>query len=332
MKSPHSLNEFIGSHLQDTLKQLERTRRRMRSTWWLWVLCLGLAALFYLFVVEPIHLEQSKGHELYIKLAYIGIGIVLALAGVMLIRNLMMRQFVDRPSEHLQREYKQKVIAPLLQFVHPHYIYEPTENLPVEDFVETGLFANKDYTVQGNDLITGRMGYLLFQFCDLRVSVIPGARFQRAKADTVFYGSCYMLQSPRYFGTPVYVHSRGCKFMEMVNPGNFLMLSDKAFNQRFVVYSADVAEAEQLLKPSLLKRISALQFMPDISLFIAFHKHRIYIAVNTGMDNFELNMNRSLEDRQLLIDYCMVFMHQLQLVQEMRDSISIWTTAAFSRS
>ncbi len=332
MKSPQSLSEFINSHLHGTLKQLESARKRMRSTWWLWVLCVGLAVLFYLFVVQPIHLEQSFGHELYIKLLYVGIGIVLALAGVMLIRNLMMRQFVDRPVEQLQRDYKRQVIAPLLQFLHPHYIYEPMECLPVEDLVETGLFANKDYTTQGNDLITGRMGHLLFQFCDLSVSVIPGARFQRAKADIVFNGSCYVLQSPRYFGTPVYVHTRGCQFIEMVSPGNFLLLPDKDFNQRFVVYSEDVAEAQQLLKPNLVKRISALQFVPDISLFIAFHKQRIYIAVNSGMDNFELNLNRSIDDRQLLVDYCTVFMHQLQLVQELRDNISIWTTAAFSRS
>ncbi|SHL70932.1 Protein of unknown function [Chitinophaga jiangningensis] len=332
MKSANSFNEFAEVYLQQDLRRMEKMRINLRKTWWWWLLLIGFILLFYFFVVQPVQLDQEEGQEWYTKMAYIGIGLLLALGGGMLIRNLLIRQFIDRPRVELEADYKEKVVRTLLHFWEPGLRYDPDHCFSYEDLVRSGFFSAEGTYYRGNDLISGRRNNLSFRICDLVVTSIPDGRNIRRQQELLFCGSCGVLESPRFFDVPVYVFTKGVIPRGELRLGHHIQLPDVAFNQQFTVFSPDIAEATYLLKPNLLKHIAALKYAATVQVFLTFYQQYIYIGIHSGIDYFELNFNCSLTDTGRMYNELVAFGHQLDLMGNVQKNVSIWTVAAFSRS
>ncbi|WP_291913729.1 DUF3137 domain-containing protein [Chitinophaga sp. CB10] len=324
MKSANSFNEFAEVYLQQDLRRMEKVRVSLRKTWWWWLLLAGFVLLFYLFVVRPVELDQQEGEAWYTRAAYIGIALLLALGGGMLIRNLLIRQFIERPKAELETDYKERVILPLLQFWEPGIRYVPEQYFSHEELAASGFFHADLSYIRGNDMISGKRNNLTFRICDLVVTSRP--------QEMMFAGSCGVLESPRFFDVPVYVFTKGVIPRGALRLGHHIQLQDAAFNAQFTVFSPDVTEASYLLKPNLLKHIVALRSNGAAQVFVTFYQQFIYIGINSGIDFFELNFSRPLTDRSWLYNELLSFNQQLELMGNVQKNVSIWTVAAFSRS
>ncbi|MFB6454609.1 DUF3137 domain-containing protein [Chitinophaga sp. Hz27] len=338
--------EPIYQRLLPDLKELERQRQMLQGRRkWLWPAGIILLALFVVFVIIPLHLEETNVPDYQQRVGYLIIGLLLALGGGMLIRNLLLRQFVLIPLSKFHEDFKEKIVRPLLRYINASFDYLPETHISYEQFIQSGLFARREYELDGNDLVTGKMGHLSFLVCDLMVTWFPQWISKKQPGDVVFYGSFFIMESPRFFSNPIYVVSRSenegrvfsggssdMGFIETWNLGSPVIVSEKSFNEHFEVYARDMVEARQLMNNRLLNRIAALKRDSQTSLYIAFHTNKLYVGINNLQDAFEFSYDYPIDNKQLLGAYFYNFITQLELLQELRESISIWTPNVFSRS
>ncbi|WP_143310281.1 DUF3137 domain-containing protein [Chitinophaga vietnamensis] len=337
MRSLEEFKTFVDQHLRKDLQKLEQQRiAGRRWTRWMWVAGILPVLLFYLLMTA------GGGNTTVIWLIAV---VILGVSVGLLVKYLMSRHPKAQPATDYRQDFKQKVVKPIISFINPDYTYLPLNYASFEEFTESGLFAKKEYNISGNDQVFGKMGNMQFQFCDLKVTRMPLVTLRGRGADTVFSGSYFIAQFPRYFTAPVYILSRNSMteeiftstaedngFIETWNLGKKVLPADAAFNREFMVYSSDAEEAQQLLSPALMQRVLALQERSQAKLFISFYSNRIYIGINHGLDYFEADMNQSLADPNLLTGYYMDFLTLLQLVEDLQQNVSIWTTTAFSKS
>ncbi|HVI44294.1 MAG TPA: DUF3137 domain-containing protein [Chitinophaga sp.] len=347
MKTLEEFSAFVDQQLDKDLKDLEQKRVAGRA--WIrrmWILGILPVVLFFIFIIRPAmdvgRTDTSGGNDLFV---FVIAGALLMAGAGFLIRHFMMRTRGATEIKDYQQDFKNRVVRRIIAFINPEYTYQPLNYASYEEFTENGLFSRKDYRITGNDQVFGKTGEMNFQFCDLKVTHMPLVTLRGQDADVVFEGSYFIAQFPRYFSTPVYVISRVSMsenlfaspnanegYIETWSLGKKVLPSDAAFNKAFMVYAKDVEEAQQLLTPVLLQKIAALQERSQAKLFISFYSNRIYIGISHGRDYFEAGLDESLNNQQLLKDYYLDFLTQLQMVEDLKQNVSIWTTTAFSRS
>ncbi|MBC9914234.1 DUF3137 domain-containing protein [Chitinophaga varians] len=347
MKTLAEFNTFVDQQLDAQLQQLEKQRkagqawvRRMRI---LGVVPVIIFFVFLMWVVIP-RQENSGANSLSVFLI-LGAGIVITLGLSFALRRYMAKQKGMQEMVDYKQDFKNKVIQPIIRFIDPAFTYQPLNHASYEEFTESGLFARKAYNITGNDQVFGKTGDLTFQWCDLKVTHMPTVTLRGLGADVVFEGTYFMAQFPRYFNTPVYIVPRvtmmesltsatqtDTDYIETWNLGKKVTAADAAFNKVFMAYAKDADEAQQLLTVSLLEKITRLQERSQAPLFLSFYNNRIYIGISHGEDYFEAGLQDSLTDRRLLTNFYMDFAGLLEIVDDLRQNGSIWTSIAFSRS
>ena len=346
MKTLEEFDTFLDRQLNSELQTMEQKRITGRN-WmrWMWVACLLPFAAFVFFIVR-FSTTQSTADNPAGNQVFVIVGLVLLFtAGGYATRYFMMKQKGMEAATDYQHDFKTRIVKPVIAFIDPSFTYQPLNYASYEEFTESGLFAKKDYHITGNDQVYGKIGDLNFQCCDLTVTHMPLVTVRGQGPETVFCGSYFIGQFPRYFHTPVYILSRSSTigslfsgsatdngFIETWSLGKKVLPSDTTFNKLFMVYSPDINEAEQLLTTDLMEKIIRLQERSAARLFISFYNNRIYVGISHGMDYFETTLNKSLQDRKMLQNFYLDFMSLLQLAEDLRGNMSIWTTNAFSRS
>ncbi|MGF6925179.1 hypothetical protein QFZ48_000679 [Chitinophaga sp. W2I13] len=336
MKTLEEFNAFLDRQLNDELESLEKQRIAGRN--WvrrMWVVSLLPFAAFVFFIVR-FSLQPASGNEGNRTVVIAGLVLLVTLTGYAM-RRFMMKQGGVNEATDYRHDFKQRIVKPLISFIHPDYQYQPLNHASYEEFTESGLFEKKAYQITGNDQVYGKLGEMNFQFCDLTVMHMPLVTVRGQGPDTVFCGSYFIGQFPRYFSTPVYVLSRnnsaaGEGYIQTWHLGKKVLPADAAFNKLFMVYAPDEVAAQQLLTPALMERMVALHERTGARLFISFYNNRVYIGIDHGTDYFETTLNKSLHNRQLLNNFFLDFMSMLQLAEDLKSNLPIWTSCAFSPS
>ncbi|MGF6846939.1 hypothetical protein QFZ51_002174 [Chitinophaga sp. W3I9] len=336
MKTLEEFNAFLDRQLNDELESLEKQRIAGRN--WvrrMWVVSLLPFAAFVFFIVR-FSLQPASGNEGNRTVVIAGLVLLVTLTGYAM-RRFMMKQGGVNEATDYRHDFKQRIVKPLISFIHPDYQYQPLNHASYEEFTESGLFEKKAYQITGNDQVYGKLGEMNFQFCDLTVMHMPLVTVRGQGPDTVFCGSYFIGQFPRYFSTPVYVLSRnnsaaGEGYIQTWHLGKKVLPADAAFNKLFMVYAPDEVAAQQLLTPALMERMVALHERTGARLFISFYNNRVYIGIDHGTDYFETTLNKSLHNRQLLNNFFLDFMSMLQLAEDLKSNLPIWTSRAFSPS
>lgn len=351
MKTLEEFNAFLDQQLAQELNTLEAQRVTGRN--WMrrmWIFTLVPFAVFIFFIVRyslqssrEAAAGQSTGSG---NATYVIIGLVLLFTlGGYAMRYFMMKQKGGDEAADYQHNFKNRIVKPVISFIDPTFTYQPVNHASYEEFTESGLFAKKDYHITGNDQVYGKLGDMNFQCCDLTVTYTPTIMVRGQAPDTVFRGSYFIGQFPRYFSTPVYILSRGSGmerllsnaaadngFIQTWGLGKKVLPADPAFNKLFMVYAPDATEAQQLLTPGLMEKIIALQERTSAKLYLSFFNNRVYIGIGHGMDYFETTLNKSLHDKQMLQHFYLDFTTVLQLAEDLKGNLPIWTSRAFSRS
>lgn len=351
MKTLEEFNTFLDQRLQQELQALEKRRIAGRN-WirWMWAAILVPFAVFVFFLVRySLHTaaetaaagQAGSGNQVILMVALV----TLFTLGGYAVRYFMMKQKGATAAVDYGQDFKEKIVRPVIGFINPSYTYQPLNYASYDEFTESGLFARKNYTITGNDQVYGKLGEMNFQCCDLTVTHMPLVTLRGQGPDVVFCGSYFIGQYPRYFSTPVYILSRGTTleswfssgaadngFIETWNLGKKVLPADSTFNKLFMVYAKDENEAQQLLTPILMEKLTQLQERSGAKLFISFYNNRVYVGISHGMDYFETTLHKSLEDRQMLKNFYLDFVSMLQLAGDLQHNTTIWTSHAFSRS
>ena len=226
--------------------------------------------------------------------------------------------------------FKEKIISRMVSFINPSVKYIPLAHLSIGDVFESGLFEERNYTIDGSDQISGKHNGVPFISCDLTLQHQKTFTQENEQPDTVFYGQFFVARFNKTFSTPVYIipkkHKSGTLGYLVSGKGEDVRLEDPEFMKMFNVYSNDQIEARYILTPSLMERIKELAVRTKGEFYIVFYNNKITVANNSGINNFETGYSKSItkNDNEMLIGFYTDLYNQFAIIDELKLNINIW--------
>ena len=198
------------------------------------------------------------------------------------------------------------------------YYYNMYENLDAVDIIRSRLF--KPFTHQrGNDYISGIKNGVLFKFSDIILenklnpyTDIEDHLMEITQSIVIFIQTILKFFKFKYNDGKVHKFT-GILFIadfnKNINSKTFVMetktprvrnlqlikMDNPKFNEKFKVYSDDIQNAMYLLSPSLMEKIYRLSQRFKKPINISFIGTKIYISIDTKVDNFEPNLEKNIE-------------------------------------
>jgi len=165
--------------------------------------------------------------------------------------------------------------------------YSPTSGFNRKIIYESGIVKRAD-KVESEDMIKGVIKHKTFMCSDIQLKNIYHSNNQK-RVKTIFKGKMYIIDFEKPFSDDIFIipsqQSVHFKYKDMIKVKTESML----FNQTFDVYAKNKKAVFYYLKPKLIEKFSHLSKYAH-SVSISFKNNRLYIALNTKKDAFDLKM------------------------------------------
>lgn len=262
---------YYNHTIHPELQRMEKRRRRL------------LALLFFSGILAP---------SLLYLMIYIGIP---AITMFLLVPIGFYILYLLYKVQQFRNSFKPNVINLLLDFIDdgPNYgtlKYDPTQSISKNKFKASRLFSSAANEYQGEDHISGRIGELDFELCELNVREFSKVRnrlnyvfkgvFMNAQINHPVKGAIIVF--PKKFKQYL---SRSMKAatingIELMEEGSF----SEDFEEAFITYASRDAPLAALLSPKMQQSITDFRTRTGEEIYVSFVKNEIYIAV-TEPDN-----------------------------------------------
>jgi hypothetical protein len=226
--------------------------------------------------------------EIYVRIFVLSLLLMLILGVYMSFVIYRMRKFI--------REFKPHVVRLVLDFIDDQPLfgeleYKPKGKIPYRRFLSSGIFSLGEAVYEGEDYITGRIGDIEFEMCELLVREFSRVR---ARLDDVFKGIFIhavfrhpargrLLVLPRD-EMPLMIDS----VRDFVANGGHCMddhIQDEEFLRRFTVYGTRDARLSTLLPKEL--RAFILHYRPQNEVYLSIIGQHIFVAISNDKDILE---------------------------------------------
>ena len=101
-------------------------------------------------------------------------------------------------------------------------------------------------------------------------------------------------------------------------------MDDSEFNAKFSVYSNDMQNAMYILSPAFMKRLLDLKRRLNFPISVSFVGDKIYIFLDTGKDNFEPDIDKSVLHANPAFTIKRELSHFLSIVKTLNLNTKIW--------
>jgi preprotein translocase subunit SecG len=306
----NELKTLYTNKLKVALKGMEKTRLQVK--WFLIaVFVLGIATWFF----------ASRTDPRFLKVLIVIFGIALTLL------SLIMSSIKN---QKYRREYKQKVVGEIVRLVNPEYKYNPDKSISLKDFNKSKLFKKEAETVWCDDHVSGKVGEIPFEFCELWAEV--GSR-NSDDNNLIFKGIFFFAEFNKKIKSETYVLpdtaerllGKSGQMLQRNNKGELVKLENPNFERLFAVFGTSQNEARYILTPRMMEAMIKIkkQFMWDMQ--FSFIGKRVYCAVKIKKHLFEPAISRSgvnyrdIEEMHQLLNLAQI------IIEEMDLNTMIWT-------
>ena len=267
--------------------------------------------------------EKIKEFELYRQQVckkaniFLAVGIVLVIAGFLLIISLELPVFVlaivfgfvfiginSSLKNKLSKEFKQKFVINLVKEIYPNSTYNPNVGIAVERIMEPGLFKRPDRYFLEDYLASSYEG-VGFEMCDFtfqeRHVTYDSKGHARTTYETYAKGRFMIFDFAREFNQVLKVvenaylglNTRGLEKIETESID---------FNKKFKTYTSDGVTAFYVLTPQIQLKLLELESKFKGSIFFAYMRGKLYVAITDGVSMLDINASKklSLETLQIL--------------------------------
>ena len=334
IKSVDEFRTFLNTELKDDLASLESGRLSFRKA----IVIGGIIAVITVIAVigfvvynamNPRDTLSEPANPMKYILPIMGLGVLIPL-----LTNFFMKKRNVNPEDQANafggNAFKEKVISRMVNFINPSVKYIPMAHLSLGDIFESGLFQERNYPLDGSDQISGRHNGVPFISCDLSMQFKRNFSDEKDSPDCAFFGQFFVARFNKSFSTPVYIIPRKNKYSTLSylesDKGESVKLEDPEFMKLFNVYSKDQVESRYILTPAMMERIKDLAKRTKGEFYIAFYNNKITVANNSGINNFEASVSKSItkNDNQLLVDFYTDMCNQFAIIDELKLNINIW--------
>jgi len=222
------------------------------------------------------------------------------------------------PLARVARSAKVSVICSLCEPLGVTYRDAGFEAPAFDTFLSLNLLP-KPTSKAFQDLFTGRRGDVAFALCEATISQGSGK-----SRTVVFQGQLFRLVTPRRLAsTTVVLRNSGWlqKFFECPKGLSPVGLEDPSFNQSFRVFGQDQVEAREVLTPTFMERLTALETAyAGGHIRCAFDATQLLIALECP-NRFEIGgMFSNLVDRSRVEGVARNIEQVFQMIDEFRDA------------
>lgn len=319
MKSITELTDFYYKELYPALNDLEQTRIAILSQMKFYG---GIGAV--IFAVVALWIKKNFGllHPSFFILFIVTIGI-----GGFVYKTLI---------QDYIKEFKERIITPLVQAIDPKLSYTPYLFLPRHLFERSSLFKHSIDRYSGNDCVKGTVHNIPIEFSDVHAEYQTRDSKGRTQWHTLFRGLFLVAEFNKHFqSTTVILPDLAEKTLGNLIGGwlqsmnlsrdKVIQLDDPEFEKQFVVYGNDPIEARYILSHSMMNRILEFQKKISYPLFISFTHNHIHVAIQTEKDLFEPTIFKSLLDYKQAIEYVSTLHNTLGIIEELKLNEKLWS-------
>jgi len=319
MKSISQLTEFYYKTLYPTLTKLEDERKQLRHR----VIVVG-SILTFITLLIAISLKDIIAHNFdllfFIGGAYIGVGAV--------IYKLLIKDYT--------KEFKEKIIAPLIHEIDPNLRYSRTLYVLSSHFIRSKIFKQKPDRYTGNDLVDGKIDGINIQFSDINAQKEHRDSNGKKHYDTIFKGLFIVSEFNKNFKgrTIVLPDMAQSTFGDLIggwlqsnnmSRNELVKMDNVKFEKKFVVYSTDQIEARYILSHALMEKLLNFQKRSKHPVCVSFTGGSIYIAINSHDDQFEPSIFHSLLKYKIAMEYVNTLHLAVGIVQELKLNQKLWS-------
>ncbi|MDY0277338.1 MAG: DUF3137 domain-containing protein [Acholeplasma sp.] len=191
-------------------------------------------------------------------------------------------------------KFKKMFVSTELKRILPNVTYSPEEGLAREDVFETELITHH-LGFESEDLITGNISSIDFKASDVYVSQYQRGKHTRA-GNVYFKGQFFIIDIKEKSEEMVYVIPKNNKFFNVKKEYIKPELEWVKFNKQFNVYSKTNQATFKVVKPRFMERMANANDLERLTAF-AFYHNKLYVAINTNIDTFDLRLYRSINKR-----------------------------------
>ena len=226
-----------------------------------------------------------------------GIFIVLLIVSSFLLYSWIQNRYINA--------FKEKINKTLFKRLHPQIKYNPDEHIAKEDFKNSHLFADKNYTYEGCDHCSLRVKNHLIEFSELKASVHKSTG-EHSSSETVYFHGLFMKlhlkKKMEFIGIIPKQKKKGLfSFMDKIThsfKGKQKLDFQGDFGRTFDTYCDNVSQAQKILTEDLKKNILQMHSQFDQNIYLSFRESFVYIAVECGAF-FEPPLNKPIQVEDL---------------------------------
>ena len=303
MKRLEEFRIYYNKTIYPELMRMERHRRRLLRLIFFSVLILGGAILF----------------QLYIRILVISLVLMIPITVYMAYLLFRIREFI--------RTFKPNVMNLVLDFIDDgpnrgtlHYV--PERKLARERFLNSRLFVTPAPYYEGEDYISGRVGEMNFELCELDVREISPVL---NRLNIVFKGVFLYAIFPEETEGAIVVwprdqrqfHTRSIREFTWEGGENVdhEIMNDQ-FRQFFMTYATEDTHVAGILTEPMQEAIVQYVDQTDKDIYLAFFDQEVYIAVTEEKDILEPYIFRSNLSFELVREFFEDVNLLLQIVEE----------------
>ena len=243
LKSVDEFRVFINSDMKEDIEALESSRKSSRKVMIVGgilcgILIVGVMGYIIYTSLKP-SLEGDYNQPFNPMTTIVPFFVMVLL--ITIIANVVMRKRTSKSQiSAAQTEifgnnsFKEKIISRMISFINSSVKYIPMAHLSLGDIFESGLFEERNYTLDGSDQISGRHNGVPFISCDLSLYFKRNFSDEKDGPDCAFYGQFFVARFNKTFSTPVYIIPKKNKYDTLSylvgGKGETIKLEDPEFN------------------------------------------------------------------------------------------------------
>ena len=252
--------------------------------------------LLWLFLLSVVLLTTVIGLNIYLE--------AFAFALILMIPLGIYASYLLYRIQRFRSKFKPYVVNLLLDFIDdgPNFgtlKYDSERVIEKSRFVSSGLFVTRAMQYKGEDHISGRIGELDFELCEIEVKTLSKVRssmdvifrgvFLLAKFNTIAEGA--VIVWPRE--TKQY-HTKAIKsFVKKGGHNIDEQMEVESFRELYITYATKDANIHKTLNREMQIALADYRILTDKAVFFSFMADNIYIGVTEPKDILEPYIFRS---------------------------------------
>ena len=216
--------------------------------------------------------------------------------------------------KRLSISFKTIYVDKAFKDINPSLIYQPKEGLNKEFIYDCHVLRKED-KFTSEDYVSGSILEHQFISSDVHLQHLH-SNGKSTYYVTVFKGRVYQIKMSKTLTSPVYIMPNLYNNLKIREGMEKIDLESIEFNQKFDVYAHEKFDAFYLITSKMIMRI--MDFSSKAKrIMISYEEDRLTIALDTGIDYFDLKMFRPID-----ISYIQEIKDELNLIEEIIVQLS----------